>query len=52
MNKNLNMKVFSEYLMEKVDKARESLTFEEFCNIDFAEAGVPKLLITAINLLS
>lgn len=35
MKNEISLGVFSEYLMEKVDKGREWLSFEEFQEIEF-----------------
>lgn len=40
------------YLMDKVDKQREHLTFEEFQDLEFSIYGIPNILVDVVSKLS
>ena len=49
MKDEISMKIFSEYLMEKLDLAKEYLTLEDFQQIEFSQHGAPTLIVDAIT---
>jgi hypothetical protein len=49
MKNSIDIKVFSEYLMDKVDEARVFLTLEEFCNIEFSVYGIPRFIVNILT---
>ena len=49
MKNKLNIKVFTEYLMDKVDDARVFITFEEFMSINFTVYGIPLFIVNIMK---
>jgi len=52
INREVNFKMFTEILTERIDKSRISITLPEFQQIEFCEMGLPRFVTRILALLT